>query len=71
MSLQTFLLQIIEGGNGFVLKDSGGDGNGCTWAFEIGGQTMICPFMVEPTGQMLVEVIHIFTSHILPVSCRS
>lgn len=62
MNFQTFLLQIIEGGNGFVLKDSGGDGNGCTWAFEIGGQIMICPLMVEdlnPTGQMFVEVIHI------------
>lgn len=44
--------------SGVVLKDSGGAG-GTTWAFQLGGQTMVCPILVEdlnPPGQMLVEV---------------
>lgn len=47
-----------------VLKDSttsgySGSGGGVTWAFEVGGQTMVCPIIVEdlsPPGQMLIEV---------------
>lgn len=47
-----------------VLKDNStsgcnGSGGGVTWAFEVGGQTMVCPIIVEdlsPPGQMLVEV---------------
>lgn len=50
-----------------VLKDnsSGGSGNsggGATWAFEVSGQTMVCPIRVEdlnPPGQMLIEVYRI------------
>lgn len=44
--------------SGVVLKDSGGSA-GTTWAFQLGGQTMVCPIVVEdtnPPGQMLVEV---------------
>ncbi|XP_058104870.1 transcription factor LHW-like isoform X2 [Magnolia sinica] len=47
--------------SGVVLKDnSSGSGGGATWAFEVGGQTMVCPIVVEdlnPPGQMLVEML--------------
>ncbi|KAF8379979.1 hypothetical protein HHK36_027446 [Tetracentron sinense] len=47
--------------NGVVLKDnSSSGGGGATWAFEVGGQTMVCPIIVEdlsPPGQMLVEML--------------
>lgn len=47
-----------------VLKDnSSGNGGGSTFAFEVGGQTMVCPIIVEdlhPPGQMLVEVNYVF-----------
>lgn len=53
--------------SGVVLKDNssggGGDGGGiggATWAFEVGGRTMVCPIIVEdlnPLGQMLVEML--------------
>lgn len=47
---------------GVVLRDNVNNvGNqGATWAFEVAGQTMVCPILVEdlsPPGQMLVEVI--------------
>jgi len=50
--------------SGVVLKDNssscaGGGGGGATWAYEVAGQTMVCPILVEdlnPPGQMLVEV---------------
>ncbi|XP_010267512.1 PREDICTED: transcription factor EMB1444-like isoform X2 [Nelumbo nucifera] len=47
--------------NGVVLRDNscGSDG-GATWAFEVGGQTMVCPITVEdlnPPDQMLVEML--------------
>ncbi|KAL6005644.1 hypothetical protein ACLOJK_006214 [Asimina triloba] len=46
---------------GVVLKDSSGSSSGgATWAFEVGGQTMFCPIVVEdlnPPGQMLVEML--------------
>lgn len=50
-----------------VLKDNsngggGNNGGGATWAFEVSGQTMICPIRVEdlnPPGQMLIEVFTI------------
>lgn len=51
-------VQMIGEESGVVLKDSGG-GVGTTWAFQLGGQTMVCPIVVEdtnPPGQMLVEV---------------
>ena len=60
-----------------VLKDnsSGGSGNngggGATWAFEVSGQTMICPIRVEdlnPPGQMLIEVYRI-SQRIFTISC--
>lgn len=50
--------QMIGEESGVILKDSGG-GTGTTWAFQLGGQTMVCPIVVEdtnPPGQMLVEV---------------
>ncbi|KAJ4952451.1 hypothetical protein NE237_029283 [Protea cynaroides] len=44
-----------------ILKDkTSGDGCGATWAFEVGGQTMVCPIIVEdlgPPGQMLIEML--------------
>lgn len=53
-------VQMIGDESGVVLKDtSSGSGMGATWAFEAGGQTMVCPILVEdlnPPGQMLVEV---------------
>ncbi|KAI4326792.1 hypothetical protein L6164_019326 [Bauhinia variegata] len=56
---------IEEGnGNGVVLKDKiVGDsksGGGSTWALEVGGQTMVCPIIVEDMsspGQMLIEML--------------
>lgn len=48
-----------------VLRDnsiSGGGGGGATWAFEVGGQSMVCPIIVEdlgPPGQMLIEVCNV------------
>jgi len=48
--------------SGVVLKDNSGScdgGCGATWAYEVAGQTMVCPILVEdlnPPGQMLVEV---------------
>lgn len=57
--------KLIGHENGVVLKDnsSGGSGNsggGATWAFEVSGQTMVCPIRVEdlnPPGQMLIEML--------------
>ncbi|WOL05696.1 hypothetical protein Cni_G14425 [Canna indica] len=48
--------------SGVVLKDntSGVSGGGATWAYEVAGQTMVCPIIVEdltPPGQMLVEML--------------
>ncbi|KAL5747705.1 hypothetical protein ACOSQ2_025002 [Xanthoceras sorbifolium] len=50
--------------NGVVLKDNvmgGHNGSGgVTWAYEVGGQTMVCPIIVEdlsPPGQMLIEML--------------
>ncbi|URD80414.1 hypothetical protein MUK42_02687 [Musa troglodytarum] len=48
--------------SGVVLKDntSSGSCDGATWAYEVAGQTMFCPIMVEdltPPGQMLVEML--------------
>ncbi|XP_042481807.1 transcription factor LHW-like [Macadamia integrifolia] len=44
-----------------ILKDNlNGGGSGATWAFEVGGQTLVCPIIVEelrPPGQMLVEML--------------
>ncbi|URE02147.1 hypothetical protein MUK42_21072 [Musa troglodytarum] len=53
--------KIIGEESGVVLKDnSGGVGGGATWAYEVAGQTMVCPIIVEdltPPGQMLVEML--------------
>ncbi|XP_008806930.2 transcription factor bHLH155-like isoform X2 [Phoenix dactylifera] len=48
--------------SGVVLKDNsnGGSSGGATWAYEVAGQTMVCPIIVEdltPPGQMLVEML--------------
>ncbi|KAK3158711.1 hypothetical protein QOZ80_2AG0140590 [Eleusine coracana subsp. coracana] len=48
--------------SGVVLKDdpSAGSNGGATWAYEVAGQTMVCPIIVEdltPPGQMLVEML--------------
>jgi hypothetical protein len=50
-----------DNSHGVVLKDnpSGGSNGGATWAYEVAGQTMVCPIIVEdlaPPSQMLVEV---------------
>ncbi|KAF3434214.1 hypothetical protein FNV43_RR25317 [Rhamnella rubrinervis] len=58
--------KLISQDNGVVLKDNsssgcnGSGGGGVTWAFEVGGQTMVCPIIVEdlsPPGQMLIEML--------------
>ncbi|GJN21828.1 hypothetical protein PR202_gb09344 [Eleusine coracana subsp. coracana] len=48
--------------SGVVLKDdpSAGSNGGATWAYEVAGQTMVSPIIVEdltPPGQMLVEML--------------
>jgi hypothetical protein len=50
-----------DNSSGVVLKDnsSAASNGGATWAYEVAGQTMVCPIIVEdlsPPGQMLVEV---------------
>lgn len=53
-------MQIMDGETGVVSRDMSGHNLGSTrGAFEVGGQTMVCPIKVEdlnPPGQMLVEV---------------
>ncbi|RLN08237.1 hypothetical protein C2845_PM11G30420 [Panicum miliaceum] len=51
-----------DNSSGVVLKDdpSAGSSGGATWAYEVAGQTMVCPIIVEdlaPPGQMLVEML--------------
>ncbi|CAL4884642.1 unnamed protein product [Urochloa decumbens] len=51
-----------DNSSGVVLKDdpSAGSIGGSTWAYEVAGQTMVCPIIVEdlaPPGQMLVEIL--------------
>lgn len=44
-------------------KSKTNNGNGVTWACEIGDQTMVCPLIVEDLstpGQMLIEVSNRF-----------
>ncbi|XXG67177.1 hypothetical protein AAC387_Pa06g0582 [Persea americana] len=58
---QTDEPKMIGEASSVVLKDnSSGNGGGSTFAFEVGGQTMVCPIIVEdlhPPGQMLVEML--------------
>ncbi|XP_020248172.1 transcription factor bHLH157-like isoform X2 [Asparagus officinalis] len=55
--------KMIGNQSGVVLKDnssSGAGSGGATWAYEVAGQTMVCPILVEdlnPPGQMLVEML--------------
>ncbi|XP_043718181.1 transcription factor LHW-like isoform X2 [Telopea speciosissima] len=53
--------QIIGDESCVILKDNlSGGGCGATWAFEVGGQTLVCPIIVEelrPPGQMLIEML--------------
>ncbi|XP_020085137.1 transcription factor LHW-like [Ananas comosus] len=54
--------KMIGDESGVVLKDnsSGSSGGGATWAYEVAGQTMVCPIIVEdltPPGQMLIEML--------------
>ncbi|CAO2048008.1 unnamed protein product [Urochloa humidicola] len=51
-----------DNSSGVVLKDDpiAGSNGGATWAYEVAGQTMVCPIIVEdlaPPGQMLVEML--------------
>lgn len=51
-----------DNSSGVVLKDnsSAASNGGATWAYEVAGQTMVCPIIVEdlaPPGQMLVEML--------------
>ncbi|CAM0944712.1 unnamed protein product [Alopecurus aequalis] len=51
-----------DNSSGVVLKDnsSATSNGGATWAYEVAGQTMVCPIIVEdlaPPGQMLVEML--------------
>ncbi|KAL6004456.1 hypothetical protein ACLOJK_005009 [Asimina triloba] len=54
-------VQIVGKDSGIFLKDSSSSGGAsATWAFEVEGQTMVCPIIVEdlnPPGQMLVEML--------------
>ncbi|KAL6882647.1 hypothetical protein ACP4OV_011337 [Aristida adscensionis] len=54
--------QMIDKASGVVLKDNptAGKNVGATWAYEVAGQTMVCPIIIEdlsPPGQMLVEML--------------
>ncbi|XP_054825606.1 transcription factor LHW [Prosopis cineraria] len=58
--------KLIEEGNSMVVKNKSveesdtKDGGGVTWAFEVAGQTMACPIIVEDMsqpGQMLIEML--------------
>lgn len=59
--------KLIGQGNSLVLKNERderdvGDGSrgGTTWAYEVGGQAMVCPIVVEDLGlpgQMLIEML--------------
>ncbi|XP_051193353.1 transcription factor bHLH157 [Lolium perenne] len=51
-----------DNSSGVVLKDNSSttSNGGATWAYEVAGQTMVCPIIVEdlaPPGQMLVEML--------------
>ncbi|KAH0466028.1 hypothetical protein IEQ34_006131 [Dendrobium chrysotoxum] len=51
---------LISEKSGVVLKDNTNGVGGATWAYEVAGQTMACPILVEdvyPSGQMLVEML--------------
>ncbi|KAK9145698.1 hypothetical protein Sjap_005601 [Stephania japonica] len=51
--------KIMVDASGVVLKDNS-NGGGATWAFEVDGQTMVCPIIVEdltPPGQMTIEML--------------
>jgi len=55
------IVKIIDKESGVVLKDNpdAGKNGGAMWAYEVAGQTMVCPIIIEdlsPPGQMLVEV---------------
>ncbi|KAK7261166.1 hypothetical protein RIF29_27471 [Crotalaria pallida] len=55
---QTGESKIIEKEDGLVLKDN--FLGGTTWAYEVGSQSIVCPFIVEdlnPPRQMLVEML--------------
>ncbi|KAK8963117.1 Transcription factor LHW [Platanthera guangdongensis] len=53
--------ELIGEESGVVLKDNTNGGvGGATWAYEVAGQTMVCPILVEdvhPSGQMIVEML--------------
>jgi hypothetical protein len=62
-------LKMIDKESGVILKDNPNavKNGGATWAYEVAGQTMVCPIIIEelsPPGQMLVEVSRTFTSTI-------
>jgi hypothetical protein len=62
-------LKMIDKEKGVILKDNpnAGKNSGATWAYEVAGQTTVCPIIIEdlsPPGQMLVEVSCNFTSTI-------
>lgn len=45
--------------SGVILRD---DPGGATWAYEVAGQTIVCPASIQevnPLGQMLIEVGHL------------
>ncbi|XP_062226463.1 uncharacterized protein LOC133924777 isoform X2 [Phragmites australis] len=54
--------KMIEKESGVILKDNpnAGKNGGATWAYEVAGQTMVFPIIIEdlsPPGQMLVEML--------------
>ncbi|KAJ1272455.1 hypothetical protein BS78_06G202700 [Paspalum vaginatum] len=54
--------KIIDKKSGIALKDNpdAGKNGGATWAYEVAGQSMVCPIIIEdlsPPGQMLVEML--------------
>ncbi|MQM09218.1 hypothetical protein Taro_042085 [Colocasia esculenta] len=45
---------------GVILRDSQSNGGGATWAYEVAGQTLVCPITIKelnPPGQMLIEIL--------------
>ncbi|XP_020575663.1 transcription factor EMB1444-like isoform X2 [Phalaenopsis equestris] len=66
--------QLIGEESGVVLKDNtNGQEGGATWAYEVAGQTMVCPILLQdvyPSGQLLVEVKKmLISSFIFKLTC--
>ena len=75
-------VKLIEQANGVILQDNSvEDSNNCgTWSFEVAGQTLVCPIIVEDMvhpGQMLIEVrlemriyVYIYMMRLILIYCQ-